>query len=60
MVKISKQERDYLESKGFSFGEFLHRTYGKNKTYYATESKNLMKVLNNFRKKSIIYSSDKN
>ena len=53
MIKINKQERDYLESKGFGFPEFLHRTYGKHKKYYATEDKKLLKILNNFRNKSI-------
>ena len=54
MVKISKIERDYLESKGFGFPYYLHRTFGKHKNYYATEDRDLMKVLYNFRKKSIV------
>ena len=54
MIRISKIERDYLESKGFGFPEFLHRTFGKHKNYYATEDRKLLKVLNDFRNKSII------
>ena len=54
MIRISKTERDYLESKGFGFPEFLHRTFGKHKNYYATEDRKLLKVLNDFRNKSII------
>lgn len=49
MIKISKKERDYLESKGFGFPEYLHRTYGKHKHYYATEDKKLIKILEDFR-----------
>ena len=54
MIRISKTERDYLESKGFGFPYYLHRTFGKHKNYYATEDPRLMKVLYNFRKRSII------
>lgn len=56
MIKITKTERNYLESKGFGFPEFLHRTFGKHKNYYATEDKKLMRVLNDFRKGKIVYS----
>ena len=54
MIKISKEERNYLESKGFGFPHYLHRTFGKHKNYYATEDRKLLKVLNDFRNKSII------
>ncbi len=44
MIKISKKEKDYLESQGFTFGTngegVLHKTvsgYGKKTTYYLTE-----------------------
>lgn len=44
MIKISKNEKDYLESQGFTFGTngegVLHKTVsgtGKRTTYYLTE-----------------------
>ena len=44
MIKISKKEKDYLESQGYTFGTggegVLHKTvsgYGKKTTYYLTE-----------------------
>ena len=53
MIKISKIERDFLESEGFGFPEYLHRTHGKHKSYYATEDKKLLKTLNDYRYKSV-------
>lgn len=52
MLKITKNEKDYLVSKGFKFGSDLHRTV-KNHTYYVTESKKCMSVLNKYREKHI-------
>ena len=45
LIKISKDQRDYLEECGFTFPEDLHRTYGKHKTYYATESPKVLAAL---------------
>lgn len=39
MVKITKNEVDYLLDKGFTFPNDLHHTYTKHKTYYVTEGK---------------------
>lgn len=39
MIKITKQQRDYLETNGCTFPDDLHRTYGKRKRWYATENK---------------------
>ena len=47
MLKISKEERDYLEKNGCSFPEDLHKTVGKGKrkTYYATENNKVKNLL---------------
>ena len=50
MIKISKEERDYLEKNGCAFPDDLHHTYGKNKTYYATESKKVKDLLTKFKR----------
>ena len=50
MIKISKNQRDYLEAKGCCFPEDLHRTYGKHKTYYATESPKVKALLRQYNK----------
>ena len=50
MIKITKNERNYLEQNGCKFGEDLHRTYSKHKTYYATESKEVLNLLNKYNK----------
>lgn len=48
MIKITKDERDWLEKNGFKFGSTLHHTL-KNKAYYMTESKEAMKCLMEYR-----------
>jgi hypothetical protein len=52
MIIITKREKDYLESLGYKFGNnnVLHKTYSKHPTYYATEKKDVLKALENFRK----------
>ena len=47
MLRISKEERDYLEKNGCSFPDDLHKTVGKGKrkTYYATENSKVKKLL---------------
>lgn len=50
MVKITKAQRDYLEENGCIFGRDLHRTYGKHKTYYCTENKRSMYLLEEYEK----------
>lgn len=54
MIKIDKKLRDYLEKEGCKFGEELHRTYGRNKTYYATESSKVMKLIEKYNKSIIV------
>ena len=46
----------YLKEKGFDFPEDLHKTYSgsKNNRYYATESKPLLKILNQYRASRIV------
>ena len=50
MLKISKEERDYLESNGCVFPDDLHKTVGKGKrkTYYATESPKVKALLKQY------------
>ena len=52
MLRISKEERDYLEKNGCSFPEDLHKTVGKGKrkTYYATENSKVKRLLEQRRK----------
>lgn len=55
MIRISKSEKEYLLSKGYGWGEFLHKTHSNAKsTYYATEARNLLNDLNRYRKSRII------
>lgn len=49
MVQINQNEVKYLVSKGYQFGDMLHRCAGKSKTYYATEDRNLLKDLKTYR-----------
>lgn len=39
MVKITKDELNYLLSQGYTFPEDLYHTHTKHKTYYVTEGK---------------------
>jgi hypothetical protein len=48
MISITKNQRDYLESHGCSFPEDLHRTYGKHKSWYATENKKVKILLKQY------------
>lgn len=48
MVRITKQQRDYLENHGCTFPEDLHRTYSKHKTWYATENKKVLSLLRKY------------
>ncbi len=51
MIKISKQEMIYLESNGIRFGEngITHTTARHRRTYYLTESRKCMDILNKYR-----------
>lgn len=51
MIKINKKMRDYLEKNGCKFGSELCRTYGKHKTYYATESKKVLRLIEEYNSK---------
>ena len=56
MIRISNDEMRYLKGKGFDFPEDLHKTYSgsKNNRYYATESKPLLRILNQYRASKIV------
>lgn len=56
MIKISKNQRNYLEQNGCIFGRDLHRTYSKNKTYYATENNKVMTLLEKYKEETTIKS----
>lgn len=49
MIKISKKECDWLVSKGAKWHDDVHRTYAKHKTYYMTESKRMLGLLEELR-----------
>lgn len=55
LIKISKNEMEFLQTKGYKFPEDLHRTYSgnKNNRYYATERKDLLKDLSCYRNSKI-------
>lgn len=44
---------EHLVSKGFEWGNDIHRTYTKNHKYYATESEKLLAELTAFRNSKI-------
>jgi len=48
MIKITRNQRDYLEKKGCRFPDDLHHTYSKHKTYYATESPKVKSLLKQY------------
>ena len=50
MLKISKEERDYLERHGCCFPDDIHKTVGKHKTYYATENTKVKRLLEQYKK----------
>ena len=52
MIKITKNQRDYLEGNGCIFGRDLHRTFGKHKTYYATENNRVMTLLEKYKEET--------
>lgn len=54
MIKITKNQRDYLEGNGCIFGRDLHRTFGKHKTYYATENNRVMTLLEKYKEETMI------
>lgn len=58
MIKISKNEKEYLVKNGCKWKEDVHRTYsnGSSKTYYATESRNVLKMLDKYRKNVTVES----
>lgn len=54
MTQISKNERDYLESKGLKMGKDMFRTYSKYKKYYAVESPRVLRALDQYAHDHII------
>ena len=56
LIKISNDEMRYLREKGFKFPDDLHKTYSgsKNNRYYATESKPLLRILDQYRASKIV------
>lgn len=52
MIRITKQQRDYLESHNCTFPEDLHRTYGKHKSWYATENGKVKALLKKYREEN--------
>lgn len=48
MIKITKNQRDYLEANGCVWKEDLHRTYSNCKHYYATESPKVKALLKQY------------
>ena len=60
MVKITKDEAQYLRSKNLA--HYVHmssKTHQDRKKYYATECWQVFKVLNPYRQKQILWSSER-
>lgn len=55
LIKISKNEMEFLQTKGYSFPDDLHKTYSgnKNNRYYATEHEDLLRDLEWYRDNKI-------
>ena len=57
IIKISKDEVEYLLSKGLKFGTNgngeIHRTFSNVKTYYLTTTSRAMKLLSEYRKLNV-------
>lgn len=55
MFKISKLERDFLESNGCKFPYELHKTLGTSKhcTYYASETNRVLDLLKEYKDKHV-------
>lgn len=49
MVEVSKDEIGYLMEKGCKFGDELHRTYTRHKKYCASETRKVLKLLEEYR-----------
>ena len=45
MIKISKAEAQYLIENGCKYHSDVHRTVGQGKRYYATESDEVLELL---------------
>ena len=57
IIKISKQEKDYLIANGIGYGEGgLKSTSGHYRSFYVTESKKCMYLLKKYRNKTITAS----
>lgn len=64
IIKISKQEAKYLLSKGLKFGtngfdEAIHASFSKCRTYYLTESKSNLELLNDYRASQVSQTIEK-
>lgn len=59
MTIISKEERSYLESKGFKMGQDIFKTYSKHPKYYLVTSPRAVKLLNKFRDNSTVLTVEK-
>lgn len=51
IVKITKKEAFYLRSKGFKNKSDIHKTYSGNPTYYASETRDVMRALKKYRER---------
>lgn len=57
IIKISKQEKDYLIANGIGYGENgIKSTTGHHKSWRVTESKRCMYLLREYRNKTITAS----
>lgn len=54
MIKISKNEKDYLLSKGCQWFEDIHASTTR-KHYYATESSKVIKLLKQYKKDITVF-----
>lgn len=56
MIVISKDERNYLESKGLRMGKDMFRSHSKHPKYYLVEAPKAVRILYGYRKDSVVES----
>ena len=63
MVKITREEAEYLQGKGFNFGTngngYIHRTFTRKKNYYLTENQEALEALYEYRQSKVVLSVEK-
>jgi len=54
IVKITKREKNHLESVGFKFHRDIFKTHTSHPTYFSSERECVKEIINNYRKSKLI------